>query len=666
VTVEWLWEVAANEGGLWLGPRGGEPTVLLHAERDHDGRRVFVASQGSRPTPRRAFLVRVQRAYRRLLLSRVERAYPRLRLPEVRAYLERSGATHMTVGALTGQRIAAMTTYELVALAASYRAGEPTVMLTAENKAQAIERLALHRPGAAVSLVQYSSAAELAQMMSTPQFREALRQIRDDQHAGPWLVELLEERFPAVSVADMMAPDHPAVGPADGAPPRTFDPQRLADALENTTRQDFLAASRPPVLTEFLALPLREQALATRWLQQRWAQLAPTAQRPQLTNQAAVIQSMLDAVYSTVARRMPPPELVRDVLIPPSPGQYDQLIAALTPKARPSTEPRSDDDYRQALRDGFRQAYDILDKDRGGWTEQVHASLEEPFTLEHYGRMAGLMSQVLRKVFGRLADPPILSVNDPDAPHQLLDRFVVLGELYQRMSPGERRRIAEHRLRYLLVGNNILRRASRAYGQFPMFGYNGEPLNDAGRVARGVLNELLADDAWVERILQHDRRWVAWALPPHVYIQLFPEGESAQDKRKSVVRYAGLILHELVHLMEHRDYYQLLRRFRPGSAQFNTLKEGVTTLLTRMGWHTEVAPRLTESGPLDENHFRRVIEGLYADLPPMTDPVGARDYASLYQVYEVLRINGIERLLVGYLHGLIEYIASERVYFVFE
>jgi hypothetical protein len=304
VTLRWLWELAVHENGVWFGARKDRSTVQLRAERDRGGRLTFLASHGA------------QRVDRRLHLDEVANYL---------AHVEDGGATYMHVTNPIPAHVNSMTVKQLISIVARYRAGDPTVLLSADDKELLISRLARHADGApaAAALIQFTSDNEQDRLWPSPTVREARLQIMRDKDAGPWLTRILTQRF---------------VNKAAGH----FDPQRLTALLESTHPLDFQTTPPPPAVTELLSLPLWEQALATRWLGQRLAAASPSEPWLRINGKSidrTVLESTLDVMHREVLEHAPPKELVASVLIPPSPGQYRQLLAALAP-AVPTRERR--------------------------------------------------------------------------------------------------------------------------------------------------------------------------------------------------------------------------------------------------------------------------------------------------------------------------------------
>ncbi|MEU4643346.1 hypothetical protein [Micromonospora sp. NPDC023814] len=645
VTVGWLWDLAVYEGGLWLHTRTGVPAVLLRAERA-GGRRRFVAALGP------------------------ERAAARLGFAEVAPFLAWHDASQMW---LRGQawQTTHLTDRAIVEVVARYRAGDPAVLLTVQGKAWLISSMrgAGYAAAAVVGLVQFSDDQELAQLWSVPAVREVLREVAQHPEAGPWLAEVLAGRFEG-GVAALDAAD--AV--VRGMPPRVFDPERMAAALAGIRPEEFFAPTVPAAIAEFLEMPLRHRALAARWLSSHVRLLfSPDPdpdpdQRPAPVN-PDVLRVALYLLYRDVVQYAPPAELMAALSVPPSPGRRDALVYALAPVSRRSQagsagsagSRSTDEQYRQQLRSAFDELLALLTALLAGRGEAEHGALSEPFTLSHFERIAHLAAEQIDRVFGRLARAPRLVADRPGEPGTLRDEFVERGAWLSVIGEASRRSLALRQLRYLLSAQPSLRKVSSEHGESAGFDVRGRPTNPAGRIAAEVMDEIVADPDRVDQILKIWRSWGGSHLDGMVFVQLFPLGPTERDQQRTLTKAAATFVHELFHKMEHPGYVRYRDTFGPGTAEYNSLVEGVVSLFTRMVWHGFV-PFLAEREVLDPRHPRMIIEERFASgepLDPVTLVAMAADYPSIVEARRLAElVGGVNNLTVAFFRGRVDLMMS--------
>ena len=106
------------------------------------------------------------------------------------------------------------------------------------------------------------------------------------------------------------------------------------------------------------------------------------------------------------------------------------------------------------------------------------------------------------------------------------------------------------------------------------------------------------------------------------------------------------LVHEYLQTLVHPAYVAFAASFGEKSNQFNTLVEGVDSLLDEIVW-SAVAPHVTDQKLRDE------VEGpAYSSLPPIAvQPASRRRYKSYEQGVKLVNVVGIRNLYAAYFLG---------------
>ena len=170
-----------------------------------------------------------------------------------------------------------------------------------------------------------------------------------------------------------------------------------------------------------------------------------------------------------------------------------------------------------------------------------------------------------------------------------------------------------------------------------------------------VIMGLLGEEGIIDRIIAIVRGWPGRANPEtgDVWIPFFKAKEGQENQALLWERYF-IFVHEYLHLLENKEYQGYRNSFKFGSAAFNTLVEGVVSLLTETVW-SAVLPLVKDPA------LRGVIEGMYATLKPLAQvpDLSHRRYRSYNDVMRLLRIVGnVENLYAAFFLGQVEKISG--------
>ena len=116
-----------------------------------------------------------------------------------------------------------------------------------------------------------------------------------------------------------------------------------------------------------------------------------------------------------------------------------------------------------------------------------------------------------------------------------------------------------------------------------------------------------------------------------------------------------IMIHEYIHSLEHDTYHDYAKTFGEQSEQYNTLVEGMCSVLTEIAW-TNIAPKVTTTA------LREKVETpAFAAMPfdPATVPeISNRRYPSFAQAMKVVNIAGIRNVYAAFFLGKPELICK--------
>jgi hypothetical protein len=251
-----------------------------------------------------------------------------------------------------------------------------------------------------------------------------------------------------------------------------------------------------------------------------------------------------------------------------------------------------------------------------------------------------------------VADRPRIA-GRPAVAGNLHDRFAVFERDFRRMTPDDRREWAKFRLFYFFQTDRWMRRLNERHGASPQFDTDNQPTNDVARTLEALATEFTAVADNVRRLNAITRNWRAGARGSQILVQVFRERTPEKD-RLLLWQMFQIFVHEYLHTLVHAEYRDYAESFGPRSLEYNTLIEGVDSLLTEIVW-TSIAPRVREPA------LRRAIEGpQYAALPAIDVPHVSRTgrYASYTEALGIVDLVGIEALYAAYFLGLIDRIGA--------
>ncbi len=431
-----------------------------------------------------------------------------------------------------------------------------------------------------------------------------------------------------------------------------------------------------------------EQARAMSWLTRLRVEvheqlLGRSSSMPHELPALRALDGMLSRLYAEAARRIQGASELGDLTVIPLGSQERQLREVLIPavvQAGPAARrkgftdqlPGQDQGFRDRLRQAFLEQID--DDERHmvhgkGLTERAIPG--KLYSRDHVQEIANLVLDWVTDVFGRFAKvPQRMVVAEPGNEGDIYDGFEYYEWLWRSWTPAAHRTNAKGNYLMTLVTGVQLGKPARVaeeHGAAVLYDLIS-PLNEETRIADAVIDELLDDPETVRRIVEIRRRWVGEAnqLTNEIHISFFRE--EGRDVETLWLNMAYMLIHEVLHTMEHPDY-QKYTRSSPGdvrSPEFHTLTEGVTSLLTEIVW-ANVMAQLTETvegGQTNLENWSRIILGPHYVSPDVrTDPprlqrLTRARYPAEAEAIRLISLVGIENLLAAYFGGQTSKIAG--------
>jgi hypothetical protein len=315
--------------------------------------------------------------------------------------------------------------------------------------------------------------------------------------------------------------------------------------------------------------------------------------------------------------------------------------------------------YEDALRAWLptmiQRYWDLTVKDHG---PKVHDDPDKTHKLGEFGRIGKASKKETDKVFGDYYDKPHpeLTPDTDKTRGQIHDQFA---DTEAELNTGkdakdkEKKRLAkaQHMMRYFFQANRQIRGINRKFNASPEFDKGEKPLNDEAKIIDKLADEFAGKN--VETLNHIERGWVASASGGEVKLQIFRKDTQYEDRDFLWDMFQTLI-HEYIHTLRADKYGEFAKDFGSKSNAYNTLIEGVDSLLDEIVWE-HVAPRVKE------RELREAVEGPeIAKLEPiMVQPASRRRYASYTEAVKLVSVVGIRNLYAAYFQGDIEKIGGD-------
>ena len=292
-----------------------------------------------------------------------------------------------------------------------------------------------------------------------------------------------------------------------------------------------------------------------------------------------------------------------------------------------------------------------------GRGREEHADPTKVHPLGRFEEIGNAAKGEVDKVFGRYASGPPFVGGD-----NLLDRWQAYDEAVfgtperSGFDDTEKANLAGYFIDYLLSGGSAdIRDINREHGVVitrtipPPSGGEAEAI-----ILARIRKDFATNETTRDKLLEIDRAWPAAANNNRgiVTLQLWKAPTDAENRQIFWGAFQTMI-HEYLHTLAHPLYELHALGFGGSSAEYNTLIEGVDSLLTETVW-------ANVSGRVSEPALRQAVEGaVYASQPldPNVIPnITEKRYASYAQAKSLVDLVGIYNLYVAYFLGKVDLI----------
>jgi hypothetical protein len=375
---------------------------------------------------------------------------------------------------------------------------------------------------------------------------------------------------------------------------------------------------------------------------------------------------VLDGVSAAVATSDTAASL-KSGTVAPTAAQKPLIESAIKPELRTTAagtvEPFAEDlpgdpkSYTAKLRTAtptlIDEAYKRLVEGRG---KAEHDDPSKVHKLSEFERIGNASKRETDKVFGQFKTGPPLKADTATSRGNIHDTFTATEANLKGMSPAQKQDMARHLVFYLFQTRPAIADINRLHNADPKFTPDGKATNQEATDQQLVASESTAMPEQVKRLNEIDRNWPATASrgTGDVNIQRFrrPDETTGPLAGPNVADRALLwetfqaIIHEYLHTLSHPAYNAFADKFGSDSSQWNTLVEGVDSLLDEIVW-SAVAPHVNEPA------LRADVEGpVYSQQPPITvRPASRNRYPSYTLAVKLVSIIGIRNLYAAYFLG---------------
>jgi hypothetical protein len=343
----------------------------------------------------------------------------------------------------------------------------------------------------------------------------------------------------------------------------------------------------------------------------------------------------------------------------PTTVEKAQVLEALKPDVKPGkgfvpTLPGETKDYEQKLRDHLPvMIQNYYDKMVKGRERAVHNDPDKVHDLQKFEDIGNVSKRETDVLFGHYKKGDALKADTKKKRGNIHDLFADMDyDLRYTMGNKQRRRLARQLLFYFFQSNDFVRKLNRQHNASPKFGKKNKPLNDEAKSLHTLAVEFTKTRDQIWKLNWIDRGWPATAGGGQINIQIF-KGETVEKDRDFLWDMFQTLIHEYLHTLVHDDYEEYATSFGNKSNEYNTLMEGVDSMLTEIVW-SNVEPRV------NDKDLRAEIEGPeYSKLPPIkVKHASRRRYPSYSEAIKVVNIVGIRNMYVAYFLGKVDRIGG--------
>lgn len=380
---------------------------------------------------------------------------------------------------------------------------------------------------------------------------------------------------------------------------------------------------------------------------------------------------VLDGVFGTIAGSETRASLLSGTVAPTA-AEKPLIESALKPDLRRTStgavEPFHKDipgdpkNYLKKLQDTTPPLInDHFQQQVVGRGEAEHKDPTKVHALSELERIGNASKAETDKVFGAYKTGPSLKADTKTTRGNIHDLWADTQKRLKAMTPTARREMARQLVFYFFQSDDEILAINKLHNADPKFSATGAPTNEEATYQKQVVDDNTATDAQVQKLNEIDRGWDASASRGQVNVQVFkpPDQTSGPLAGPNVADRDFLwdmfqtLIHEYLHTLAHAKYNAYAETFGDTSNTFNTLVEGVDSLLDEIVW-SAVEPHVNDQSLRDQ------VEGPgYSSLPPIkVIPASRRRYPSYAQAIKFVNIVGIRNLYAAYFLGDVKKIGA--------
>ena len=281
-----------------------------------------------------------------------------------------------------------------------------------------------------------------------------------------------------------------------------------------------------------------------------------------------------------------------------------------------------------------------------------HADRRKLNPWQRYEQIARVAKEEVDRVFGAYARGPAFVHGTARHPGNLQDRFEAEQTDRAGQSDAEKLDQAKEFVVYILQTDDSVRDVNREHGAVR----SRSTLSPGETESEVTILQRVIDAKGAEHrdaLLDIDRGWEGVAGGGTVWLQRWRR-PTRGGQREHFWDSLQIMMHEYLHTLEHGDYGAYAMTFPGGdeSLQYNTLIEGMTSVLTEIAWANvnvaSVARRVEGTG----------AHGTAAQTAAAVPPISNRRYASFDEAMAMMSVVGPQNIFAAFFLGQVDLIRA--------
>lgn len=323
----------------------------------------------------------------------------------------------------------------------------------------------------------------------------------------------------------------------------------------------------------------------------------------------------------------------------------------------------------------IKEDYESIAKGKGEAEHADKTKIHEPDEIDRIAKAAQVETDA---VFGAYAKGPEFKMDKP-AVHgkggkvikpavkgNIHDHWQEIQDRLKRMNTGEKKDLAIAVIKYYFRSERDVFTINSELNASPDFDDKNEPKNKEARAQRDVARERVKNPDDLKKLIEIERAWPATAKSKKegITLQIFRATDKDPNKQKEFIADRHFlwdtfqtVIHEYLHTLTDKGYDKFAEDFGFDSTEYDTLIEGVDSLLTEIAWRN-VEPKVKTK------ELREKVEGpVYAAMDFNADTVpliyGQR-YDTYPQALRLADIVGIKNVYAAYFLGKTDLIGFRK------